>query len=495
MGNAESGANRIGGDKNNWDARYLEVAKKTISDENLNFDTSLSKKQRAGFKELIKNNMGKKAFGAFLENKQTGLSFWLDPDNLEKFKSKENTEEAEARIAGSYKNLSGNTKKMLGRIVPVSALGKAGGLMQFQKGQESVINVMCLDLYPQFLNSEYFERLKTKGGGREVHKAQQKYKALASKRLESPLQWLLRFAEIAERVYECICISDPTLPDCPVVYVNKAFHICTGYARSEVLGRNCRFLQGPRTTVDTKSQLREDIHSGEDTKCKILNYRKNGEQFYNLLSMKSVVIKGQTKPRFVIAIQFDLSLKRTPLELFQLETVLGLIPDEFDVMFDKTLTEEQSDIPGEEPQVVESSSEPRPGLTSSDRKKSTLMSHTVNAESKEPLAMQALEGPAAMSDVLRRDRADTQPMDASELGNLVEMFASIVADKITPDVKASFSRANAEMKQQHEETRRAIGGRGRADELAKKLGAILYKNSPIANHEQQKLSEALNAVL
>jgi PAS domain S-box-containing protein len=180
---------------------------------------------------------------------------------------------------------------------------------------------MCLDLYPQFLNSEYFERLKTKGGGRDAYKAQQKYKELASKKLESPLQWLLRFAEIAERVYECICISDPTLPDCPVVYVNKAFHTCTGYERSEVLGRNCRFLQGPRTTVETKSQLREDIASGEDTKCKILNYRKNGEHFYNLLSMKSVVIKGQTKPRFIIAIQFDLSFRRSPLELFQLETV------------------------------------------------------------------------------------------------------------------------------------------------------------------------------
>ena len=44
-----------------------------------------------------------------------------------------------------------------------------------------------------------------------------------------------------------ITIADPNLPDCPLMYVNEAFCRMTGYDQDEILGRNCRFLQGPET--------------------------------------------------------------------------------------------------------------------------------------------------------------------------------------------------------------------------------------------------------
>ena len=81
------------------------------------------------------------------------------------------------------------------------------------------------------------------------------------------LQWLQKFAEVAEIVSETICISDPTLPDCPIVYVNDAFKKTTGYARKEVLGRNCRFLQGPDTDPAARKQLRADIQGSRATKA------------------------------------------------------------------------------------------------------------------------------------------------------------------------------------------------------------------------------------
>ena len=62
------------------------------------------------------------------------------------------------------------------------------------------------------------------------------------------------------------------------MYVNNAFKKTTKYARDEVLGRNCRFLQGPDTDPGARKQLREDIQGSASTKMKLLNYRKNGSK-------------------------------------------------------------------------------------------------------------------------------------------------------------------------------------------------------------------------
>ena len=56
-----------------------------------------------------------------------------------------------------------------------------------------------------------------------------------------------------------ITIADPNLPDCPIVYVNDAFCKITGYARDEVIGRNCRFLQGADTDMAAVDRLRTAI--------------------------------------------------------------------------------------------------------------------------------------------------------------------------------------------------------------------------------------------
>lgn len=78
-----------------------------------------------------------------------------------------------------------------------------------------------------------------------------------------------------------VTITDPDRPDNPLVYVNDAFSRITGYEREEILGRNCRFLQGPETDAEAVDRLRAGIDAGEPVTVELLNYRADGEPFWN----------------------------------------------------------------------------------------------------------------------------------------------------------------------------------------------------------------------
>jgi PAS domain S-box-containing protein len=85
-----------------------------------------------------------------------------------------------------------------------------------------------------------------------------------------------------------MALSDPHLPDCPLVAVNPAFTTVTGYTAEESLGRNCRFLQGPRTDPDTAPRIRACIEAGQGCIEWIVNYRRDGSEFWNLLFISPV---------------------------------------------------------------------------------------------------------------------------------------------------------------------------------------------------------------
>jgi PAS domain S-box-containing protein len=78
-------------------------------------------------------------------------------------------------------------------------------------------------------------------------------------------------------------ITDPRLGDNPIVFANEAFQNLTGYTREEVIGRNCRFLQGLETDKAAVGRLRDAIARREDIQLDILNYRKDGSKFWNAL--------------------------------------------------------------------------------------------------------------------------------------------------------------------------------------------------------------------
>ena len=81
-------------------------------------------------------------------------------------------------------------------------------------------------------------------------------------------------------------ITNPRLADNPIVFVNKAFQDLTGYERDEIVGQNCRFLQGPKSDKAAVAKIREAIEAGEDIHIDLLNCRKDGSTFWNALFIK-----------------------------------------------------------------------------------------------------------------------------------------------------------------------------------------------------------------
>ncbi|MBS0254069.1 MAG: PAS domain-containing protein [Proteobacteria bacterium] len=76
-------------------------------------------------------------------------------------------------------------------------------------------------------------------------------------------------------------ISNPRLPDNPIIECNDAFVALTGYTRDEIVGRNCRFLTGEDTEPWLIEALREGIREARPVMVEILNYKKNGQPFRN----------------------------------------------------------------------------------------------------------------------------------------------------------------------------------------------------------------------
>ena len=104
-------------------------------------------------------------------------------------------------------------------------------------------------------------------------------------------------------------VTDPRQHDNPIVFVNRAFLSMTGYTREEILGTNCRFLQGPGTDRSTVSALSEAIANRREFTTEILNYRKDGSSFWNALFVSPVYNKNQQLVYF-FASQLDVSRRR-----------------------------------------------------------------------------------------------------------------------------------------------------------------------------------------
>ena len=85
-----------------------------------------------------------------------------------------------------------------------------------------------------------------------------------------------------------ICIADNQRGDTPLVYVNEGFERLTGYEAHEVIGNNCRFLQGEATDPESVSELRESIEKGVPTSVSLVNYRKDDLPFWNRVQITPI---------------------------------------------------------------------------------------------------------------------------------------------------------------------------------------------------------------
>lgn len=107
-------------------------------------------------------------------------------------------------------------------------------------------------------------------------------------------------ASALQRIRVPMIITDAQQDDNPIVFANAAFLSLTGYEERDVVGRNCRFLQGPGTSQETVAKIREALDGGHELFCEILNYRKDGTSFWNALFIAPVCDRGRV-PKFFFA--------------------------------------------------------------------------------------------------------------------------------------------------------------------------------------------------
>nr|AML78256.1 putative LOV domain-containing protein [Oenothera gaura] len=120
-------------------------------------------------------------------------------------------------------------------------------------------------------------------------------------------------ATTLERIEKNFVITDPRLPDNPIIFASDSFLELTEYSREEILGRNCRFLQGPETDPATVRKIREAIDNQSEVTVQLINYTKSGKKFWNLFHLQPMRDqKGEVQ--YFIGVQLDGSEHVDPLQ-------------------------------------------------------------------------------------------------------------------------------------------------------------------------------------
>nr|AML77705.1 putative LOV domain-containing protein [Desmochloris halophila] len=117
-----------------------------------------------------------------------------------------------------------------------------------------------------------------------------------------------QLTQVLSSLRHTFVVADATLPDCPLVYASEGFYQMSGYSREEVLGHNCRFLQGEATDPEQVAKVRDAVKNGKGTAVRLLNYRKDGTPFWNLLTITPVYAADGSLSKFV-GVQVDVTSK------------------------------------------------------------------------------------------------------------------------------------------------------------------------------------------
>ena len=135
----------------------------------------------------------------------------------------------------------------------------------------------------------------------------------ASVKLKEQLQQLTLLGAVADKSTFGVSIADCRQADMPLIYVNNAFCEMTGLTKEDSIGKNCRFLSGPKTDPETRAVLRHAIQAGLPQTVEILNYKKDGTEFWNRLTIFPVGgAPGQ--PDYYVGYQVDVTELRTAQE-------------------------------------------------------------------------------------------------------------------------------------------------------------------------------------
>lgn len=167
------------------------------------------------------------------------------------------TEDAPEQI-----NIDTSTARAVTRAVQQAKISTIPMLRRtFDHASSEVQSLLYLDVYPRFLRFKL-----TQSAARALTEDVQFYQGLG----------------------DCFCLTSPHLQDNPIIYLSDGFTRVTGYERNEIINRNCRFLQGKFTDRSAITRLKRDIRGQKETVELLLNYRKDGRPFWNLLYISMI---------------------------------------------------------------------------------------------------------------------------------------------------------------------------------------------------------------
>ena len=169
-----------------------------------------------------------------------------------------------------------------------------------------------------------------------------------------------------------VTISNQILPDEPLIYINEGFENLTGYSREEVLSTNCRFLQGSNKNQEAIKEMRKAINEEKSCEVELLNYKKNGEEFWNEVHLTPIFNKEGTL-EYYIGIQKDITARKRAEESMRLyekvflNTLQGvMITDSLSniILVNQAFTETTGytfeDVQGKNPRLLSSGKQPKP---------------------------------------------------------------------------------------------------------------------------------------
>jgi PAS domain S-box-containing protein len=128
--------------------------------------------------------------------------------------------------------------------------------------------------------------------------------------------------QILDTCVNGVTLSDPDLPDNPIVYANSVFERITGYGQEEIIGRNCRFLQGEDRDQPGLQAIRDALREHRPIEVTLRNYRRDGSLFHNRLSIQPLR-DASGRLIYYVGIQYDVTeLVEAQQEVDRLQSLL-----------------------------------------------------------------------------------------------------------------------------------------------------------------------------
>lgn len=338
---------------------------------------------------LLDDTEGSAAFLAFLktEYSEENWAFYNEIEILKKTdavtvaqRANEIAQEYLAPTAASEVNVSDNLKTQLSFILDTHDQKEIGNgslsadiVAVLESMQREVLILLAMGCFPRFKQGEFYKgwRCKLSKGVSAVVKRQDTMRTTQSLHkldkstpddglttsesaagpydsifknvdaTEMPIMfsarsWLPWFIASAESLPVCVTIAtaSPSRRGFPLVYVNAAFEKMSGFARGDILGINCKFLQSSATEPESIARLQEALRTHSPVRVVITNFRRDGTPFKNLLAMKPIFDTSGVF-RYMVGVQFDVTNELTsPMHLSLSNKLIQALPDTVDLLDD-----------------------------------------------------------------------------------------------------------------------------------------------------------------